>query len=60
MKLIGGEVMEGEIENIYTLKLNETEAKELRTLLQWVEKEHKANMVDEIKRLLTLLNELMD
>ena len=60
MKLIGGEVMEGEIENIYTLKLNETEAKELRTLLQWVEKEHKANMVDEIKRLLTLLIELME
>ena len=60
MKLIGGEIMEGEIENIYTLKLNETEAKELRTLLQWVEKEHKANMVDEIKRLLTLLIELME
>ena len=52
--------MEGEIENIYTLKLNETEAKELRTLLQWVEKEPKANMVDEIKRLLTLLIELIE
>ena len=60
MKLIGGEIMEGEIENMYTLKLNETEAKELRTLLQWVEKEHKANMVDEIKQLLTLLIELME
>ena len=52
--------MEGEIENIYNLKLNETEAKKLKTLLQWVEKEHKANMVDEIKGLLTLLNELID